>query len=387
MRLVLLLGAAQTLAWGGSYYMPAVLAAPMARELGVAPSRVFLAFSLALLLTALLGPAVGRAIDRHGGRWVMSAGNAACAAGLLLLAAAGGEAALFAGWALLGLGMAAALYDAAFATLARLLGGGARGAITGITLIAGFASTLGWPLSALMEAQWGWRGACLGWAAIQLGLCIPLNLLLPRPPPAALPRPAAPPQPGEAPRAGWRDAALMALAFAAGGFAAAALGAHLPGLLVAAGVAPAAAIAAGALLGPAQVGARVLEFGLLRRLHPLFSARLALLAHPLGAAVLLMLGPPGAVLFVLLHGAGNGVQTIARGTLPLAVFGPAGYGQRQGLIVAPARFLAAGAPAAFGFALESLGAWALGLTAALSLLGLAALLRLRAPPAPGAAPR
>ncbi len=387
MRTVLLLGAAQTLAWGGSYYVPAVLAGPMARELGVAPSRVFLAFSVALLLTALLGPMVGRQIDRHGGRWVMSAGNAACALGLAVLALAGGEAALFAGWALLGLGMAAALYDAAFATLARLLGGGARGAITGITLIAGFASTLGWPLSALMEAQWGWRGACLGWAGIQLFLCIPLNLLLPRPPPAPPPRPAAAPAAGGPPQAGWREAALMAIAFATGGFAAAALGAHLPGLLMAAGAAPAAAIAAGALLGPAQVGARVLEFGLLRRMHPLLSARLALLAHPVGAAGLLLLGPPGAVAFVLLHGAGNGIQTIARGTLPLAVFGPAGYGQRQGMIVAPARFLAAGAPAAFGFALEALGAWALAVTAALSLAGLVALLSLRAPPAPGAAPR
>jgi len=381
-RTVLLLGAAQTLAWAGSYYVPAVLAAPMARELGVAPSRVFLAFSLALLLTALLGPVVGRAIDRHGGRWVMSAGNAAIAAGLCILAAADGEAALFLAWAIIGLGMAAALYDAAFATLARLLGGGARGAITGITLVAGFASTLGWPASALLEAQLGWRGACLAWAGVQLLLCIPLNLLLPAPPPAAPPRPAAPPAPGES-RAGLREAVLMALAFAAGGFAASALGAHLPGLLLAAGVAPAAAIAAGALLGPAQVGARVLEFGLLRRLHPLLSARLSLLAHPLGAAALLALGPAGAVAFVLLHGAGNGIQTIARGTLPLAVFGPLGYGARQGMIVAPARFLAALAPAAFGFALEAAGKGAVVATAALSLLGLMALLSLRAPPGPG----
>lgn len=385
MRVVLLLGAAQTLAWAGSYYVPAVLAAPMARDLGVAPSRVFLAFSLALLLTALLGPWVGRAIDRHGGRWVMSAGNAAAAAGLCVLAAATGEAALFLGWALVGLGMAAALYDAAFATLARLLGAGARGAITGITLVAGFASTVSWPLSALLEAQLGWRGACLAWAGVQLLLCVPLNLLLPRAPPAVPPKAAAPA--GVAPRAGMRAAVLMAVAFAAGNFAASALGAHLPGLLLAAGVAPAAAIAAGALLGPAQVGARLLEFGLLRRMHPLLSARLSLLAHPVGAALLLLLGPAGAVGFVLLHGGGNGIQTIARGTLPLAVFGPAGYGQRQGLIVAPARFLAALAPAAFGFALESAGRWALLLTVGLGLLGFLALLSLRVPPAPGAAPR
>lgn len=377
----MLLGLAQTLAWAGSYYVPAVLAAPMAADLGVAPSRVFLAFSGALLLTAFLGPAVGRAIDRHGGRGVMAAGNAAMAAGLCVLATATGEAALFAGWALIGLGMAAGLYDAAFATLARLLGAGARPAITGITLLAGFASTLGWPVSAAMEAAWGWRGACLGWAAVQLLLCLPLNLLLPRaePAPPAPPRAAAPPARR---RADARDAALLAVSFAAGGVAASALGAHLPGLLLAAGAAPALAIAAAALMGPAQVGARLLEWGLLRRLHPLVSARLSLAAHPLGAALVLALGPAAAVPFVLLHGAGNGVQTIARGTLPLAVFGPAGYGARQGWIIAPARFLGAVAPAAFGLALEAWGAGALLLTAGLSVLGLLALLGVRARPAP-----
>ena len=378
---VLKLGTAQTLAWAGSYYLPAVLAGPMARDLGVATPTIFLAFSMALLLTAFLGPAVGRAVDRHGGPGVLAAANGVFALGLCLLAAAQGPVLLFAAWAVIGLGMAMGLYDAAFAALARLLGREARGSITGITLIAGFASTLGWPLTAAMEAEWGWRGACLGWAAIQLAICVPLNLSLPR---GEAPAPASGPHAAAA--SGGRAAWLLAFIFAAGGFSAAALAAHLPVLLREAGAGPTAAIAAAALMGPAQVGARLLEAGLLRRVHPLLSARLAQLGHPLGAAALLWFGAPAAAAFALLHGAGNGILTIVRGTLPLAVFGAAGYGARQGLIVAPARFLAALAPAGFGYVVERLGLHALWLTVALSLAAWGALMVLRVPPAPAAAP-
>ncbi len=381
-RVVLLLGTTQTLSWAGSYYLPAILAGGMARDLGVATSTVFVAFSLAMLLTAFLGPRVGRAIDQRGGRVVLIASNLVLTAGVLLLAFAQGPVLLFAAWALLGLGMAMGLYDPAFATLARLYGSDARSAITGITLIAGFASTIGWPLTAAMEAWWGWRGACLGWAAIHLLISLPMNALLPGPEHRA-PAAARPPAPASAQEARdtRRQAWLMAFIFCSGGFSAAALAAHLPALLVAAGATPAAAIAAGALMGPAQVAARVFEFTLLRRAHPLLSAKLANIAHPSGAMILLSLGAPFAAVFVLLHGAGNGVQTIVRGTLPLAVFGAAGYGARQGLIVAPARFLGALAPALFGFVVASGGAHALWLTTALSLAAFTALFFLRVAPA------
>lgn len=381
-RTVLALGAAQTLAWAGSYYVPAVLAAPMARDLGVATPTVFLAFSMALLLTAFLGPAVGRAIDQRGGRGVLAAANVVFALGLALLALAQGPALLFVAWAVIGLGMAMGLYDAAFATLAGLLGGEARGAITGITLLAGFASTVGWPLSAAMEAEWGWRGACLGWAAIQLLICVPLNLSLPRA--TAVARDATPAPAGQG---GGRSAWLLAFIFAVGGFSASALGAHLPGLLLQAGATPAAAIFAASLLGPAQVGARMLEAGFLRRVHPLLSARLAQLGHPLGVGALLWFGAPAAAAFALLHGAGNGILTIVRGTLPLAVFGAAGYGARQGLIVAPARFLSALAPAGFGVLVERFGTGSLWFTMGLSALAFVALMALRVPREPAAAPR
>ena len=292
---------------------------------------------------------------------MLAASNLVLALGLCLLAVARGPWTLAGAWLVLGAGIALGLYDSAFATLAGLYGREARAPITGVTLIAGFASTVSWPLSTLFAEHLGWRGACLAWAGVNLALALPLNLLLvPRPPLACarrLPRwteadeAAAPPPP---PRFA---APLLAFVFAAVWFVTGALAAHLPGLLRAAGAGPAEAVAAAALLGPAQVAARLAEFGLLRRAHPLVSARLAALGHPAAAAALLLLpaGGVAAAAFALLHGAGNGVMTVARGTLPLAVFGPAGYGARQGLIGAPARLLQALAPFAFGWLLAGAG--------------------------------
>ena len=113
------------------------------------------------------------------------------------------------------------------------------------------------------------------------------------------------------------------------------MAAHLPRLFEAAGASPAAAVAAAALVGPAQVAARIVEFGLMRRTHPLISARIAAALHPIGAALLCALGPFGVIGFALLHGAGNGMITIAKGTLPLAIFGPHGFGLRSGVLSAP----------------------------------------------------
>lgn len=377
---VLSLGAAQTLAWASSYYLPAMLATPMSRALGVTPATVFAAFSLALVVSALLGPWAGRAIDRRGGRPVLMATSVLFALGLAALGLAQGAASLFAAWLLLGLAMGAGLYEAAFAALVRLHGQGARNAITGITLIAGFASTLGWPLSTLMEQLWGWRGACFGWAALHLLIGLPLNAWLP-----AVASPASEQgvraegaSAAEPAGAGLRTAALLALVFAIAGFISTAMAAHLPRLLQASGSTLAAAVAVGALIGPAQVGARLLEYGLLRRVHPLWVARLAAALHPLGAIALAVFGAPLAALFGLLHGGGNGILTIVKGTLPLALFGPQGYGRRQGLMMAPARVAQALAPWLFGLCLDAWGAAALWLSAGLGLLATAALLLLRA---------
>jgi MFS family permease len=377
LRVALTLGATQTLGWGSTYYLPAILAQPMAANLGVPASWAFGAFSAALVVSAVLGPAAGRWIDRAGGRGALAASSLIFAAGLAALGAANGPFAMAAGWLILGVGMSCGLYEAAFAALARFYGAEARRPITGVTLIAGFASTVCWPISAYIEAEAGWRAACFFWAGAHLLVGLPLNLSLPR----AAPAPAPPPTPSASPRrAGVRlepRLVLMAWAFAATWMVSTAMATHLPTLLMIAGAAPAAAIAAASLVGPAQVAARFAEFALLRRAHPLTSSRLACLAHPLGAGALWVLGGPAAAAFALLHGAGNGVMTIAKGTLPLAVFGPADYGARQGWLSAPARFGQAAAPLTFAVALDAFGLGVVAITAALMLSALAALMVLR----------
>lgn len=392
---VLSLGTTQTLAWASSYYLPAMLAAPMARDLGVSPATVFAAFTVALIVSAFLGPGSGRAIDRHGGRPVLMATNALFATALAAMALAPNVVVLFAAWVLMGMAMGSGLYEAAFATLVRLYGPQARSAITGITLIAGFASTVGWPLSAWMEARWGWRGACAGWAALHLCLGLPLNAWLPRagtaPSPgpdtavsgAAAARPVAVNAHREHPTApatpaSNRSVALLAFVFAVTWFTSTAMASHLPRLLQACGVTATTAVALAALVGPAQVAARLLEFGWLQRLHPLLSAQLAAAAHPVGAVLLLVVGAPAAAAFTLLHGGGNGILTIAKGTLPLSLFGPAGYGARQGLMMVPARVAQAFAPLLFGMLLDGVGSQALWLTTALGVAALAALRWLKA---------
>jgi MFS family permease len=398
--LVLRLGTAQTLAWASTYYLPALLARPMADGLGVPVSHVWTAFTLALLVSAALGPWAGRAIDHRGGRPVLVLSSLLFAAGLALLSQSQGTASLLLAWLVLGVAMGGGLYEAAFATLVRLKGSGARASITGITLIAGFASTMGWPLTGVLEAQLGWRGACLVWAGLHLLVGLPLNACLPRATAQAGPAPV----PVVAPESGPLEAAgstgqptpnttrtdaeisapapwtawLLAYVFAATWFVSTAMATHLPQLLVASGATLAGAVAIGALVGPAQVAGRLLEFGWLRRWHPLLSARAAALMHPLGVAVWLVLGPVAAPMFALLHGAGNGILTIAKGTLPLVFFGPVGYGRRQGWITAPSRVAQALAPLVFGACVERWGAGALWVSGAISLSALGALLVLRA---------
>jgi hypothetical protein len=170
---------------------------------------------------------------------------------------------------------------------------------------------------------------------------------------------------------------ILALYFAATAFVTGAMAAHLPRLLEAAGASASAAIAAGALVGPAQVAARLVEFGLMRTLHPVWSARLAAALHPLGAVALGALGPAGIALFAILHGAGNGLITIAKGTLPLAIFGPIGYGQRNGLLSVPARVALSAAPFIFGLLLDRIGLYAVLLSAGLSLVAVVSLTLLR----------
>jgi len=344
------LGVTQTISWASSYYLTAVFAEPISADLGIPREWFFAIVSAALLAAGVMGPLAGRAIDRYGGRDILAATNIVFGAGLLTMMYTHSLTGLIVAWALIAIGMGFGLYEAAFATVTGLYGQEARNAITGITLIAGFASTVAWPTSRYLIDGGGWRQAVLFWAALQFACALPLNRYVV-------------PQPGKPHRSEVSEAAgetshvsglmiVLAIVFGATWFISSALAAHLPRLLQALGASADGAVAAAALVGPAQVGARLVEFGVLRRVSPVFSARLATALHPVGAAVLALFGPVASVPFVLLHGAGNGMLTIARGTLPLVLFGPEGYGLRTGILAAPARILQGAAPLAFGYVLD-----------------------------------
>jgi predicted MFS family arabinose efflux permease len=375
LAVIFVLGATQTLAWASTYYLPAILADRISDELGMSSTWFFAAFSGALVISALVGPRAGRTVDAIGGREVLAVSNVIIAAGLILLALTYSQPMLWFSWLVLGVGMGIGLYDTAFATVGRIYGLEARSAITGITLVAGFASTVGWPLTAWGASELGWRETCLAWAAAHIVFGLPLNLLfLPKPPSVAgaAEHNARPHIPLD------RTMVVLGLSFAASWMVVAAMAVHLPRLLEAAGATPVQAVAAGALIGPSQVGARILEASVLKRFHPMVSARLSVALHPIGAGVLGIFGTSTAAApFTVLHGAGSGILTIARGTVPLTMFGPQDYGYRLGLLGAPSRVAMAAAPFLFGILIEQYGAGVLVFSSALSLLALMGLCTLR----------
>jgi predicted MFS family arabinose efflux permease len=371
---ILALGTTQTLAWASSYYLPAILADPIARDLGISNNWFFAAFSGALVISGLLGPRVGRRIDVVGGRQVLSISNATLAVGLVLLGSAHSIAVLVAAWVVLGVGMGLGLYDAAFGALGRIYGDKARRAITGITLLAGFASTIGWPLSAWGLETIGWRQTCFAWAAAHVLIGLPLNMFfLPK-----VGRQAAEAAASVKPEITIdRTMVLLAVAFACAWAVTGAMAAHLPRILEALGATSIQAVAAGAFIGPAQVLARIAEASLLSRYHPIVSTRIACVTHPIGAAVMALVGGPAAIAFAIFHGTGNGILTIARGTLPLAIFGPKDYGYRLGLLGAPARIAQAAAPLVFSLLIDGMGGKVLLVSSGLSLAALIALSAVR----------
>jgi len=371
---VTILGITQTLAWASSYYLPAILALPIARDTGIDSLQVFAAFSVSLVISAALGPRVGRTIDAIGGREVLAISNIAFAAGLTILATATSATGVWLAWMVLGIGMGLGLYDVGFATLGRIYGDKARSAITGITLIAGFASTVGWPLSAWGDSTIGWRATCLVWAAVHVFVALPMNrFLLPKPTITVADKHAA----QSARIAMDRNMFLLSFAFAAAWMVTSAMAVHLPRILQESGASATAAIAAGMLVGPAQVGARIIEASWLSRFHPMFSLRLACLAHPVGATLLAAVGGAFPAVFVILHGAGNGILTIARGTVPLAIFGPQNYGLRLGILGAPSRVAQAAAPLLFAWLIDRMGAGILLVTSGLLVAAFISLLWVR----------
>ena len=360
------LGIAQIVAWGSSYYLPAVLAPAIVATEGWPLPWVVGGLSLGLVVAGLASPRIGWLIERHGGRPMLAASAGLFAVGLVALALAPNLPLHVASWLVIGLGMGAGLYDAAFATLGRAYGEGARGKISALTLIAGFANTTAWPLSAWMLARFGWRGTCLGWAALDLLVMLPLYLLaVPR---EAIPAPEAPPatarnQPAVPDTTLF---VLLAVANTLGQAISAVLSVHLMTFLVGRGLAPAVAVAWGAMLGPAQVGARLAEVLTAKRHHPVWTmlAWTGLVAVGIG---LLWAWPSALPVALACYGGGVGIGSIARGTVPLALFGPGGYAVRMGRLALPNLLAQAAAPVLVAVLLQRAG-----VGAALAVLTVAA---------------
>jgi predicted MFS family arabinose efflux permease len=338
------LGLAQILAWGSSYYLISVLAKPIGEDTGWPLSWIVGGLSLGFLVSGLVSPKVGRLIHGHGGRPVLAGSAVLLSVGLLLLAVAPNLPAYSAAWVVLGLAMGAGLYDPAFSTLGRLYGETARGAITQVTLFGGFASTVCWPLSAFMVDHIGWRGACAVYAAIHLVVTLPLYWFgLPANTSAAAPKSAA-----TAPTGSLRPDhrivfLLLAAALTLASVIMTVISIHLLTILQARGMALAAAVGLGALVGPSQVGARVLETLFGRKIHPVWSliASTVLVAIGLG----MLAGEPGVVgVGIVLYASGSGIRSIARGTVPLALFGRDGYAVLMGRLAMPMLVAQAASP-------------------------------------------
>lgn len=353
-----LMGATQILAWATTLYLPAVLAGPIAADTGWPLGSVVGGLSGALLIAGFSAPKVGRWIDECGGRPILAAGSLCFAAGLLIMGFAPDLSVYYVAWSVLGIAMALGTYDAAFATLARLYGADARTAMSGLTLIGGFASTVGWPAMAALENYLGWRDTCFILAATHILIGLPIHLL-------SIPREARsaptvlPTKDGR--NNTWSPGArrlfiLVAAVLTTQFFVMSALSVHVLDILGRLGFAVAAALAVGMVIGPAQVAGRLVELWFFRNVHPTWSARGALLLCTVGVALLIPAVSGWAFLAAALYGAGNGILTIVRGTLPLKLFGTAAYGARLGALALPILVAQAAAPLVAAFMLDALDA-------------------------------
>jgi MFS family permease len=393
------LGVTQIIGWGTTHYMPAVLSASTATGIGASTTTVLGAFSWGLLVAGLTAKPAGRLIDRHGARKVMSGGTILASLGLLVIAFSTSAVGVFAGWTLLGLALRSILYDGAFAALTVIAGAGARRAISLLTLLGGLASTVFWPIGTWLDAWIGWRDTLLVYVVLNLAVCLPLHWRFAGPMPNRADRPgqpgdnppSSPTHPGLGLEPARRQRALLLLgsAFTLHAFIASTISAHLVMLLEGLGLAGAVVVSAAALMGIAQVCARIVEMSLQRFLSAVSVALPSVALLPAGFAV--ALAWPGssvaAAAFVILFGCANGLMTIMRGSLPLEVFGNQGYGELLGRVAGPALVSAAIAPVAFSALVESAGTqaglWllaALGAAAFVSVLAMSRLLGSRATP-------
>ncbi len=382
---VVSLGVTQIVAWGTTLYALGVLAMPIATETGWSRSLVFAGLTVGLLGSGFTSAPIGRWTDRIGGRAVMSLGSLLVAAGLVLLSLASSEWTYLAAWAVLGPAMRMTLYDAAFTALVQVTPSRGRAAISYLTLFGGFASSVFWPIGHILAQGMGWRNTCLVYAALNLAVCLPLHWWgLARREPALvsgtatasiLPDTAAPVLDGKT-----RTMAmgLFALATSATAFVFGAMAVHLPAVLQAHGLAAGVAVTLASIKGVAQVGGRVCEIVWGKRVHALDLGRISIAFMPL-AFVVLMLGGSSfaaALSFTILFGIGNGLVTIVRGAVPLALFGKEGYGTILGILATPYLILNALAPAVLAVVVDL---WGYGAAEAVVLVaGLIATLAIEA---------
>lgn len=361
------LGATQLVGYGALYYSFTVLAPRITAEFGWPPEWTFGGFAVGLLLGGAVAPVTGSLIDRHGTRLVMTAGSVLAGLSLLALAQAQGIASYVAAMVALQAITTAVFYDAAFAALTQARAGGqARRAISQLTLIGGFASTLFWPLSSALLAWLDWRGIYRLYGLSQVLICAPLHLLvlpgrLRRPPTGAIPVAAAADAVDEPVYLAGADRrrafVLLALAFSLQGFVISAISVHLLTLLHGFGLAASVAVGIGAAIGPSQVAGRLVEMLFGRAVPPVTTAWVSAGLMPLGLLLLVAGGsvPAVAGAFAVAFGISMGLGSIVRGTVPLQLFGPAGFGAMMGRLSAPGLVIKAAAPLVFAIALERAG--------------------------------
>lgn len=344
-KLTLKLGIPQIIGWGSGFYLPAILAVPISKDLGIPTELFFWAFTVSILVSGLIGPRIGKAIDRLGGRRVLPFGNLAFAFGLSLLALSTEPVPLFIAWAFIGIGASMGNYDSAFATAVAFLGSKSNKVIAGITVFAGFSSTISWPITSLIHDNFNWQTAVWFWVAMQLLVALPIHLSIPKTDPKVLPDATGPIRKIIKNRGRLEPLLVVfAVMFALEGFVVSGVNTTLPFMLGELGADQQLAILAASVLGPAQVTARVLLVALDRYLTPMRVAAISMLVHPLGVILLLVFGTGAILPFVILHGIGVGLNPFIRGSLPLLFFGPESYGQRQGYVMMLSKIVSALSP-------------------------------------------
>lgn len=340
------LGIMQIFAWGGSFYLLTIISGPVATDTGWPLPWIIGSLSAGLLVAGLVSPRVGLTIDKRGGRFVLALACPTLATGLIVMGSAQSLPQFVIAWLIMGLGMGAGLYDAAFSTLGQIYRGRARTAITALTLWGGFASTVSWPLTAWLVEMVGWRGACFAYAAIQLLVSLPLVLrVVPRPVTIAVPSDVQTTSVNvEFSKTARRQFLLLIATFMFAGITFSILTIHLLVLLQSQGLTVETAVTLGTLIGPAQVAGRILEMANRGKHHPLWTLTVAIVLIATGQ-LLLATGYASVGVALVLYGAGNGIFSIARGTVPLALFGPDRYAIVMGKLARPSMLGQAFAPA------------------------------------------